>query len=71
MMMTSSTLLVEPKNLIDAATLDAYTPEQLAPLNIVQIMAQIPHRYPFLLIDGVTAHEQAKWIEGYKNVSIN
>ena len=71
MMITSSTLLVDPTNLLEASALEAYTAEQLAPLNIMQIMAQIPHRYPFLLVDGVVAHQQAKWIEGYKNVSIN
>jgi 3-hydroxyacyl-[acyl-carrier-protein] dehydratase len=71
MMMTASTLVAEPKNLFDADALTTYTPEQLAPLNIMQIMEQIPHRHPFLLVDAVTAHEQAKWIEGYKNVSIN
>jgi 3-hydroxyacyl-[acyl-carrier-protein] dehydratase len=71
MMTTSSTLVAEPKPLIDVTSLDVYTPAQLAPLTIVQIMAQIPHRYPFLLIDGVTAHQQAQWIEGFKNVSIN
>jgi len=31
----------------------------------------LPHRYPFLLIDRVTAIEPGKWIEAYKCVSVN
>ncbi len=35
------------------------------------IMALIPHRPPFVLIDRVTRHIPGKLIEGYKNVTIN
>lgn len=38
---------------------------------IQEIMAKIPHRYPFILIDRVTEHVQGKSIKGYKNVTIN
>ncbi len=31
----------------------------------------LPHRYPFLLVDRITALEPKKFIEGYKNVSIS
>ncbi|HIP51388.1 MAG TPA: 3-hydroxyacyl-ACP dehydratase FabZ, partial [Campylobacterales bacterium] len=31
----------------------------------------LPHRYPFLLLDRVTALEKGVSIEGYKNVSIS
>jgi 3-hydroxyacyl-[acyl-carrier-protein] dehydratase len=43
----------------------------LPALNAQEITQFIPHRYPFLLIDRVTQHVQGKWIEGYKNVSVN
>lgn len=39
--------------------------------NIKEIMDFIPHRYPFLLIDRVTEHEERKLIKGYKNISMN
>jgi len=44
---------------------------ELPPLNIQEIMACIPHRPPFLLLDRVTRHVQGKFIEGYKNVTMN
>jgi 3-hydroxyacyl-[acyl-carrier-protein] dehydratase len=70
MMMSTATMMPETTTTPQSQAL-TYLPEQLAPLNIQQIMNQIPHRYPFLLLDAVTAHEQGAWIEGYKNVSIN
>jgi UDP-3-O-[3-hydroxymyristoyl] N-acetylglucosamine deacetylase/3-hydroxyacyl-[acyl-carrier-protein] dehydratase len=39
--------------------------------DITAIMDIIPHRYPFLLVDRITAIEEGKSIEGYKNVTIN
>ena len=39
------------------------------PLNIPQIKELIPHRYPFLLIDQVTAFESGKWIQTRRNIS--
>ena len=39
--------------------------------DITAIMDIIPHRYPFLLVDRITALEEGKSIEGYKNVTIN
>ena len=35
------------------------------------IMALIPHRYPFLLVDRVTAYEAERSLDGYKNVTSN
>ncbi|WP_422660594.1 3-hydroxyacyl-ACP dehydratase FabZ family protein [Paenibacillus sp. EC2-1] len=35
------------------------------------IPSVIPHRYPFLMIDRITAIEQGKWVKGYKNVTWN
>ena len=41
-------------------------------MDINQIREYLPHRYPFLLVDRVTALDlEAKQISAYKNVSIN
>jgi len=39
--------------------------------NVMEIQEILPHRYPFLLVDRITALEEGKYIEGYKNVSIS
>ena len=39
-------------------------------LDINQIQARIPHRYPFLLVDRITELEEGKRAVGIKNVSI-
>ena len=36
-----------------------------------QILDLIPHRYPFLFVDGVTAYEPGKSIDGFKMVSFD
>lgn len=41
------------------------------PLDIKQIQAILPHRYPFLLIDRVIEIERKKKIVAIKNVTIN
>lgn len=38
-------------------------------LDYAGILNALPHRFPFLLIDGVTAFEKGKSIVGVKNVS--
>jgi 3-hydroxyacyl-[acyl-carrier-protein] dehydratase len=38
---------------------------------IAEIMEMLPHRYPFLLVDGITELEKEKRIVGIKNVTIN
>jgi len=40
-------------------------------LDITDIMALIPHRYPFLFVDEVTIVEEGKKGVGIKNVTIN
>ena len=40
-------------------------------LDIHRIMDLLPHRYPFLLVDRVTGLEPGKFVDAYKNVSIN
>ena len=39
--------------------------------NVVEIQKILPHRYPFLLLDKVTALQKSESIEGYKNISIS
>jgi 3-hydroxyacyl-[acyl-carrier-protein] dehydratase len=48
-----------------------HTPEPRQVLEITDIMAILPHRYPFLLIDRVIEIERKKRIVAIKNVSIN
>lgn len=40
-------------------------------MDINAVMAQLPHRFPFLLVDKVTACVPGKSIEAIKNVTIN
>ena len=40
-------------------------------MDIHQILKQLPHRYPFLLVDRVLEIEKGKRIKALKNVSIN
>ena len=40
-------------------------------MDIHQIIKQLPHRYPFLLVDRVLELEKGKRIKAYKNVTIN
>ncbi len=40
-------------------------------MDIHQILKNLPHRYPFLLVDRVTAIEPGKSIQAIKNVTIN
>ena len=44
---------------------------ELTQLNIAEIMKRLPHRYPFLLVDRVTAVEKGRKITAMKNVTIN
>jgi 3-hydroxyacyl-[acyl-carrier-protein] dehydratase len=40
-------------------------------MDIHQILKQLPHRYPFLLVDRVLALDKGKSIKALKNVTIN
>ena len=40
-------------------------------MDIHQILKQLPHRYPFLLVDRVLSVEKGKSIRAMKNVSMN
>ncbi|MFI8709499.1 3-hydroxyacyl-ACP dehydratase FabZ family protein [Bacillus sp. NPDC077411] len=37
----------------------------------INIQSILPHRYPFLMIDGIVEMESGKWVKGYKNISCN
>lgn len=39
--------------------------------DIHEILKQLPHRYPFLMVDRVLSFEKGKSIQALKNVSIN
>ncbi|MEO8459477.1 MAG: 3-hydroxyacyl-ACP dehydratase FabZ [Dokdonella sp.] len=41
------------------------------PIEIDRIMKMLPHRYPFLLVDRVTACDPGKSLTALKNVTIN
>src|SRR6478735_4888761 len=59
---------------VNAASNDAQPADatgQGGPLDINQIQAILPHRYPFLLIDRVVEVERMKRIVALKNVTIN
>jgi 3-hydroxyacyl-[acyl-carrier-protein] dehydratase len=40
-------------------------------MDIHDILKKLPHRYPFLMVDRVTAIEKGKSIQAIKNVTIN
>jgi 3-hydroxyacyl-[acyl-carrier-protein] dehydratase len=40
-------------------------------MDIHQILKQLPHRYPFLLVDRVMEIEKGKSIKALKNVTMN
>src|SRR6266853_1804540 len=40
-------------------------------LDVVAIQKILPHRYPFLMVDGILEMERVKRIVGIKNVTIN
>lgn len=41
------------------------------PMDIQAVLAQLPHRYPFLLVDRVLVCVPGKRIEAIKNVTVN
>jgi len=40
-------------------------------MDVMEIQQILPHRYPFLLVDRVTALEKGESIDSFKNVSIS
>lgn len=47
------------------------TDKTLDELNIREIMARLPHRYPFLLVDRVLSYEPARTLTAIKNVTFD
>jgi len=47
------------------------TNEEKLSFDILGIMKLLPHRYPFLLVDRITECVPAKYIKGYKNITMN
>ncbi len=45
--------------------------KQLNSMDINDILDQLPHRYPFLLVDKVVDYEAGKYLTAIKNVSYN
>jgi 3-hydroxyacyl-[acyl-carrier-protein] dehydratase len=45
--------------------------ELVLPVDVTRIMAVLPHRYPFLLVDRVLELEPGKRIRAIKNVTVN
>lgn len=52
-------------------TSSASASDIVLPVDVLTIQRLLPHRYPFLLVDRVTAIEPGKSISAYKNISIN
>jgi beta-hydroxyacyl-ACP dehydratase FabZ len=59
----------ESSRAVEAASSDKEGTQTV--LDITQIMAILPHRYPFLLVDRITDYEAGKWVVGIKNVTLN
>lgn len=43
----------------------------MAEMDVHEVLAHLPHRFPFLMLDRVTACEPGRRIVAYKNVSVN
>ncbi len=44
---------------------------ELNMMDIQEVMAHLPHRYPFLLVDRVVDYKLGEYLKAYKNVSFN
>jgi len=45
--------------------------KEFTPLDIVEILKILPHRYPFVMVDKVLDMRKDEWIKGIKNVTMN
>jgi 3-hydroxyacyl-[acyl-carrier-protein] dehydratase len=64
--LTSTAENSQPENVSEPAA-----PPEKTTMDIVEIMAILPHRYPFLLIDRVIEMERKTRIVAIKNVTVN
>jgi 3-hydroxyacyl-[acyl-carrier-protein] dehydratase len=53
------------------ASAETTSTELVLPVDVTRIMAVLPHRYPFLLVDRVLELEPGKRIRAIKNVTVN
>jgi 3-hydroxyacyl-[acyl-carrier-protein] dehydratase len=44
-------------------------PGRIGPVDVVEIIRHMPHRYPFNMVDRVIEGEPGKWIRAVKNVT--
>ena len=44
---------------------------ELNTMDIQDVMAHLPHRYPFLLVDRVVDYREGEYLKGYKNITFN
>ncbi|MBO4344332.1 MAG: hypothetical protein J5833_01165, partial [Victivallales bacterium] len=49
--------------------LSAGIPDAVKPKGPIEIMNDIPHRFPFMLVDGIYGFENISCVVGYKNVT--
>jgi 3-hydroxyacyl-[acyl-carrier-protein] dehydratase len=63
--------LIEPPVVTDSEPKGVSAAVEKMTMNIVEILAILPHRYPFLLIDRVTEMESKTRIVAIKNVTMN
>lgn len=47
------------------------TENTIEPIDVVEIMKMIPHRYPILLVDRLVDYEEGERAVGLKNVTMN
>lgn len=66
-----STVLIDYDKLTEADLARLAKQNLTLPFGYDTIRDYLPHRYPFMLIDRVTACSPDNWITGLKNVSIN
>eukprot|EP00238_Polyblepharides_amylifera_P000304 CAMPEP_0196572598 /NCGR_PEP_ID=MMETSP1081-20130531/2614_1 /TAXON_ID=36882 /ORGANISM="Pyramimonas amylifera, Strain CCMP720" /LENGTH=227 /DNA_ID=CAMNT_0041889961 /DNA_START=97 /DNA_END=780 /DNA_ORIENTATION=- len=50
---------------------DAEPADEKISMDINEVMAVLPHRYPFLLVDRITEMVPGKYAHGLKNVTVN
>jgi 3-hydroxyacyl-[acyl-carrier-protein] dehydratase len=56
---------------VNASEVSGAAENKASAMDILQILAILPHRYPFLLIDRIVEIERKKRIVALKNVTIN
>ena len=47
------------------------TNQRIGPVDVVEIVRHMPHRYPFIMVDRAIDGEVGKWIRAIKNVTNN